>query len=316
VELQGGAGSDDLVLVGNAGDDAVTLEEGVARLAGVDNGDVPHTGLERIRVDGAAGGADTLTVLGTDADESFSLTAQRRSATGTLQLTGRPTMRFEALGTAEGAGLKLTGNGGADAFRLTHATNWTIPSVTVSAAGGDADLTRLTATNGPDRLRFTPSGKRAGDLTAFSPADGDASTRYALEGVEALELDGADGADALLAEAPRVTLDPAGPRAGTLEAQTADGDQLLGLTYESIDTPAAASAVDRLRVLGTSAADQAVLRATGTLALTDGAGRTQEIDASAADRLWVQLQGGDDVAEYRLGNLLPDAISGSDLGAE
>jgi cytidine deaminase len=47
-------------------------------------------------------------------------------------------------------------------------------------------------------------------------------------------------------------------------------------------------------------------------------GMCRQSFAEFCDEEFVVLtdRGGDDVAEYRLGNLLPDAISGSDLGAE
>ncbi len=315
------AGSGDtLVVVGNADlndDFAVTPganpQAGTASIGGTDTGTVSFTGVETITLDGGTGaGTDTVTLNGTGAPNSFTLTGTAPLA-GDATVDANPTIHFANLGTA-GSSVILNGFGGSDEFSVTPIANWGLANVTVN--GGDPtgfDTLVVSGTaNAADTVVYNPTGVGAGDLVVNALPIIFTSTEHLIynglnttAAADDVTVNGTGGVDEFLVQ-PGAASD-----AGTVTVDSFVPLQFRGILGGSVTTGGTAG--DILTVDGSDRTDAFVVAAnTGAVTVTtDGQGARVPVVPAGISTLRLYGFDGDDT--FTVNGPVPAGLTQIDL---
>jgi hypothetical protein len=173
-------GNNSFVLTPGTTNDSGSISALVGAAAAATTLNFGHT--QNIQLVGGGGGAaDTLTVNGTQGNDTFQLTATGAGA-GTAQVSAGPLVTFSGLGSA--STINLNGDGGSDTFIIRQIAGWGIPDVFINGNGSDTLQVIGDAANA-DNFAYTPVSANAGTLS-------DLATTYHLTGIGGLSIDGND----------------------------------------------------------------------------------------------------------------------------
>ena len=199
---------------------------------------VNFTNTEIVGIGGGGPGAtDTLTLDGTQGNDTFQLTGTGPGA-GMAQISSGPQILFANLGDT-GSTINLNGNGGTDSFTITQAAGWNIANIAI--AGNGNDTVHFIGVDGADDVySYTPMGSNSGIL---SDTVGGTTTTYTFTGVSTLSLDaqGQVTADSLTFNVPvsdSYFITPGSDSGSGTITINAAGSNLLALSYIHVESVA------------------------------------------------------------------------------
>ena len=284
---------------------------------------VNFTGTEIVNVSGGSGGADTLSLTGTGAADTFTVgnvfLPTPPFPAGTIDNTGGlakvnagPTISFFNLGVGSTLNLNFDpalggGSAGDDTFEVTQAPNWNVTTVNIDGgAPSGSDSVRIVGTGADDAAAYAASASNAGifDLTAGT------KTTYNLTDVESLNYDalGLAGDSLTITTAQAIVTPGAFPGTGTVRPVSAVGAPLLGLTFENVEvtTVTGTTAV----VEGTEGNDTiGINAATGDVSVTNLLNGSSTINLGGFANLLVNAKGGDDTFNVTPGTKFAGGVS-------
>jgi hypothetical protein len=187
-------------------------------------------------VGGGGAAADTLTVNGTQGNDTFALTATAAGG-GTAQVSAGPLVTFSNLGTT--STINLNGDSGSDTYIVNLIAGWFIPTVNINGSGSDTVEVFGDPTSA-DAFAYTPLSASAGTLSDIVNGVLPATT-FHLTGIGSLSIDGNDvtTVNSLAFNVPLTdsyTITPGSDSASGTITVSSKGNNLLPLSFKRIQT--------------------------------------------------------------------------------